>query len=134
MKRRLTVLAALIGAGLFLQPAFATPPIERAFGNTIQSTYPDGRQAELWLQPGGAYQAKGRRGQDTSGRWSVSGQRLCLRQLRPFFAPIHYCTPIPVSMAGAWNARAPTGERVSVALVVGHVVGRKGPPARGNAR
>jgi hypothetical protein len=108
--------------------AFATPPIERVFGSTIQSTYPDGRQAELWLRPGGAYEAKSRRGADTSGRWAVNGNRLCLRQQWPFPAPIRYCTPIPERFDSAWSARAPTGERISVTLLRGHVVGRKGPP------
>jgi hypothetical protein len=108
--------------------ASADPSIDGAFGNTIQSTYPDGRQAELWLQPGGLYQAKGRRGQDTSGRWRMSGNRLCLSQQRPFPAPIHYCTPIPARFEGAWAARAPTGEAISVTLRRGHVEGRKGQP------
>jgi hypothetical protein len=130
MKPHFALFAALSVAAAFLSaPAFAAP-IERAFGNTIQSTYPDGRQAELWLQRGGVYHAKGRRGQDTSGRWRMSGNRLCLNQQRPFPAPIHYCTPIPDRFEGAWQARAPTGERISVTLINGHVVGRKGQPRR----
>jgi hypothetical protein len=34
--------------------------IQIAFGNTIVSTYPDGRQAHLWLQPDGTYTRHGR--------------------------------------------------------------------------
>ena len=130
MKQRLVFFAALLWVASFSGGALAGPRIEHAFGNTIQSTYPDGRQAELWLQPGGAYQAKGRRGQDTSGRWTLNGSRLCLRQQQPFAAPIHYCTPIPERFEGGWGARAPTGERISVTLRSGHVVGRKGQPRR----
>ena len=127
--RRCFIAAACFALALSsAESVFADPPIGAAFGNTIQSTYPDGRQAELWLQPGGVYQAKGRRGQDTSGRWRMNGNRLCLSQQRPFPAPIHYCTPIPDRFEGAWEARAPTGERISVTLRRGHVVGRKGQP------
>ena len=117
-------------AALFLacNAAFAsTPSLVRAYGNTIMSTYPDGRQAELWLAADGGYQAKGRRGDDSSGTWRVSGNRLCLRQHRPFPAPFSYCTEIPARMDRSWSARAVTGEHISVSLVRGHVVGRTGP-------
>lgn len=128
--KSLIAVACLAFALSYAAAASAEPSLQEAFGNTIESTYPDGRQAELWLQPGGAYRAKGRRGQDTSGSWRLSGNRLCLRQQRPFPAPIHYCTPIPARFEGVWQARAPTGERISVALRPGHVVGRKGQPRR----
>jgi len=106
----------------------STPPIAHAFGNTIQSTYPDGRQAELWLSSDGSYRAKGRRGDESSGAWRLRGERMCLSQRRPIPAPFGYCTPIPARMDRAWTARAVTGEHISVALVRGHVVGRKGQP------
>lgn len=128
MMKQLTAAACAAFALSCATRVLADPSVEPAFNNTIQSTYPDGRQAELWLQPGGAYQAQGRRGQATSGRWRMNGNRLCLNQQRPFAAPIHYCTPIPERFEGAWDARAPTGERISVTLVRGHVVGRKGQP------
>jgi len=128
MRGRFVSVAAISLIVTCATAAFAEPSIEGVFGNTIQSTYPDGRQGDLWLQPGGAYQAKGRRGQDTSGRWRMSGNRLCLSQQRPFPAPIRYCTPIPERFEGVWEARAPTGERISVTLRRGHVVGRKGQP------
>lgn len=98
----------------------ATPSIiEKAFGNTIVSTYPDGRQAELWLEPSGAYTAVGRRHDPTSGRWNISGEKLCLKQTHPFAPPFfnHYCTPIPSS--DSWTAKAVTGETIQVRLVRG---------------
>lgn len=108
--------------------AFASPSrVEAAFGNTILSTYPDGRQAELWLQSGGVYQAKGRRGDDSHGTWRIKGERLCLSQHAPFPAPFAFCTPIPESMHSSWTARAVTGERIRVSLVHGHFVGHTGP-------
>jgi hypothetical protein len=128
--KSLLAVASLVAALLCAPSALADPSVEGAFGNTIQSTYPDGRQADLWLQPGGTYQAQGRRGQATSGRWRLNGSRLCLNQQQPYAAPIHYCTPIPERFDGPWTARAPTGERISVTLVRGHVVGRKGQPRR----
>lgn len=102
--------------------------LRAAFGNTIMSTYPDGRQAELWLSANGHYAAKGRRGDDSSGVWQTRRGRLCLRQRRPFPAPWSFCTRIPTRTDQAWSARAVTGERVRVSLLRGHVVGRIGPP------
>lgn len=134
MKRSPILLAAasLVFVAFCPISARAAAPIDRAFGNTILSTYPDGRQAELWLRPGGVYHAKGRRGDDSSGRWNVDGNRLCLSQRRPFPAPFHFCTPIPERFDGAWSARAVTGEHIRVRLVHGRVVGRTGPPRGGH--
>jgi hypothetical protein len=98
----------------------ATASVQDAFGNTIVSTYPDGRKGELWLQPGGAYAAKGRRGDPSSGHWSVKGSKLCLRQAKPIGVPISFCTPIPSSgLSGTWSAKAVTGEAIKVKLVKG---------------
>jgi len=64
--------------------------LEKAFGSTIVSTYPDGRQAELWLQRDGSYTAEGRRHDRSSGTWQIkadkSATKLCLKQRRPFAA------------------------------------------------
>ena len=120
-----TAAFALFGAGT----AFAsTPSVAPAFGNTIQSTYPDGRQGELWLSADGSYRAKGRRGDDSSGTWRIHGTRMCLSQHRPFPAPFNYCTPIPEHMSAPWSANAVTGEHIRVALVHGRVIGHKGQP------
>jgi hypothetical protein len=128
--RPLTILSAVLALGLGAAEARAQPDISRAFGNTIMSTYPDGRQAEVWLEPGGVYRSNGRRGQNASGVWRLRGGRLCLRQQRPYAAPMSYCTPIPEQSADAWTARAPTGETVEVRLLAGHVSGRKGEAPR----
>lgn len=96
--------------------AAATPSVADAFGKTIVSSYPDGRKAELWLQPGGGYTARGRRGDPSSGHWSVKGAKLCLRQSRPIPVPFSYCTPIPRTMRSSWTAKAVTGEQIRVAL------------------
>jgi hypothetical protein len=111
------LLASLAVSGARADPAL----VEKAFGNTIVSTYPDGRTAELWLKPDGTYTAEGRRHDPSRGHWRVKGNRLCLSQVRPMPSPFTYCTAIPASgMGGAWPAKAVSGERITVRLVHGH--------------
>ncbi|HEY2660016.1 MAG TPA: hypothetical protein VGI79_09865 [Caulobacteraceae bacterium] len=112
----LVLLASLIGASAMAAPS----PVEQAFGNTIVSTYPDGRHGELWLKPGGTYTAKGRRGDPSNGHWSVKGDQLCLKQSRPIPTPFHYCTAVPRGGLGStWSAKAVSGEPIRVKLVKG---------------
>jgi hypothetical protein len=114
---------ALAPALVMLGAADAPPIIQQAFGNTILSTYPDNRQARLWLEPSGAYTAMGRRGDRSSGRWKVQGDKLCLKQEHPFAPPFfRYCTPIPER--DHWTTKAVTGETIQVRLVKG----RRGGP------
>jgi len=114
--------AAGLGAALIASTAVAAPPspLEKAFGNTIVSTYPDGRKGELYLEAGGGYTAKGRRGDPSSGHWKVKGAKLCLSQSRPIPSPFSFCTPIPRTMTTTWSAKAVTGERIRVHLEHGH--------------
>lgn len=104
-------------------PAVSTSasPVSAAFGNTILMVYPDRRVAELWLQPGGAYDGEGRKGDRTGGRWQVKGARLCLKQTRPFPAPFSFCRPLPASYRGWWSDKAFTGEAIRVTIIRGHV-------------
>jgi hypothetical protein len=115
---------ALLPALVTLGGASAPPIIQQAFGNTIVSTYPDNRQARLWLAPQGTYAAMGRRGDRSSGRWMVEGDKLCLKQDLPASVPFfRYCTPIPAE--DHWTTKAVTGETIQVRLVRG----RQGAPA-----
>jgi hypothetical protein len=117
---RTRIATAISISSVLLCGAAPSPSLEAAFGNTILSTYPDGRTAELWLQPGGDYTARGRRGDRSSGHWKVNGGKLCLKQSRPFPAPFNYCTRIPSSdFRTTWTARAVTGEKLRVRLVQG---------------
>mgnify|MGYP001551547243 CR=1 FL=1 len=94
-------------------------------GGTIVSTYPDGRTAELYLQRDGSYQARGRRGDPSSGHWKVKDDQLCLSQSRPLPVPFSYCTPIPsTGLHASWSAKAVTGEPIRVRLVKGHYEGK----------
>lgn len=98
----------------------ARSPVEAAFGNTVVSTYPDGRTGLLWLKRDGTYAAKGRRRTNSSGRWTMKGPQVCLEQSRPVKVPMSYCTVIPENAVGAaWDAKAVTGEAIRVKIVRG---------------
>lgn len=94
--------------------------MRQAFGSTIVSTYPDGRQAELWLRRDGSYTAEGRRRDPSSGRWQVKADKLCLKQQKPFAAPFSYCVPVPAAgIDKPWTGKAFTGEQIRIKLVKG---------------
>lgn len=94
--------------------------LDEAFSNTIVSTYPDGRQAELWLNKDGSYNAEGRRHDRSSGHWTMKGDKVCLRQSKPWAPPFSFCTPTFQGAVGStWTAKAVTGEQVHVKLVAG---------------
>ncbi len=121
---RWIVLLAGAPAALMLMGAEAPSVVAKAFGNTIVSTYPDGRTGELWIKPDGDYTAKGRRGDPSSGRWRVNVGKLCLKQSKPIPAPFSYCTAIPAGgMDKAWSAKAVTGEAIQVKLLKGRHTG-----------
>ena len=105
-------------------PAGEAAPTEAdlapAFGNTLLSTYPDGRTARMWLQRGGVYQGQGRRGGLSSGVWRVRDGQVCFSQRRPLPMPGSFCTPIvPGGIGDSWTAKAMTGETIRVSLVAG---------------
>jgi hypothetical protein len=112
---------AIIALALTIaMPAAAAPKagrVERAFGNTVVSTYPDGRTGLLWLKADGTYTAKGRRRTPSSGTWSVKGEKMCLKQVKPMKAPFSYCTRLPSGTS--WSAKAVTGEPIKVTIVPG---------------
>lgn len=109
-------------------PCLAQSPdaagLQAAFGNTIVSTYPDGRTAELWLHPDGTYSAEGRKHDRSSGHWKINGEKVCLKQSHPFAFPFTYCTPIMQGGVGvSWTGKAVTGEPIRIKLVRGAVDG-----------
>jgi hypothetical protein len=114
----------LIAAALLALPATgqAAAKIDAAFGNTIVSTYPDGRTGHLWIAKDGTYAYAGRRKTPSSGRWSIKGDEVCLKQRKPTAAPFTYCTAAPGGGVGTtWSAKAVTGEKIRVKLVKGIV-------------
>jgi hypothetical protein len=113
-------------ASMFTASARPAPsPVSAAFGNTIVSTYPDSRTAELWLAPDGSYTASGRRGDPSNGRWAVRKDKLCLKQAHPLPMPFSFCAQIPQTGLGTpWSSKAVTGEPIRVRVVRGHFAGK----------
>lgn len=115
--------AAAVVAGLMSidAAAIAAPGgVEAAFGNTVVSTYPDGRTAMLWLKPDHTYDAVGRRRTASSGVWTLKGNKVCLKQKKPRAVPFTYCTAVPSGGVGAsWSGKAVTGEKIKIKLVAG---------------
>lgn len=91
--------------------------LERAFGATIVSTYPDGREARLWLQRDGDYQMESRRHDHSDGHWHIKDDKLCLKQSHPFPAPFAFCTPAPATLDKPWTAKAMSGETITLRLI-----------------
>ena len=69
--------------------------IALAFGNTVVSTYPDGRSQKFWLHPDGSWDGIARNGQPLAGHWRLKGEKVCMRQSKPPTLPISFCTPFP---------------------------------------
>ena len=97
--------------------------IKRAFGNTIVSTYPDGRKSEIWLAADGTYTGLGRKKTDpSSGRWTIKGEKICFKQTKPKTVPISVCIKVPDSgLEKGFHNKAVTGEMTTVTLKKGHI-------------
>jgi len=122
MTRTLPILG--LAAACLVCAAADSSTVGAAFGNTILSTYPDGRTAELWLAPDGGYTAQGRRHDPSSGHWTVKGAKLCLKQSHPVSVPFSFCTPLPSGdMSEGWVGKAVSGERIQIKMIRGHVTG-----------
>jgi len=119
--------AALVSIDGAAMAAGSAGGVQAAFGNTVISTYPDGRTGLLWLNANGTYDAKGRHRTSSSGAWTVKGSKVCLKQKKPRPAPFAFCTALPNGGVGAtWSGKAVTGEKIRIKLVGGHVE----PPAK----
>ena len=125
MRGRMVLMAAaaLVAAApaAMAQDQASSAALTPAFRNTIVSTYPDGRQAKLWLSPGGTYTAEGRKHDRSNGVWSLKGDdQICLRQKSPATLPLPYCTALPSGGVGAtWSAKSVFGDALRVTLVAG---------------
>lgn len=118
-KLAMALAAALVIAGASPATAQSTG-LEGAFGNTIVSTHPDGRQARLWLGADHTFRAQGRRGNRSSGVWRVRGDRLCLTQRRPIPIPIPYCHGFQRHSVGdRWTDTASNGDAVTNRILAG---------------
>ena len=117
--KRVALACAAVAAAIICGAA-GPSGLQAAFRNTVVSTYPDGRQAKLWLAKDGSYTAEGRRHDRSNGHWKLKDGRICLRQSHPPTLPFSYCTDLPSGGVGAtWSAKAVTGEAIRVRLVKG---------------
>ena len=124
--RTLALVALLSAPGLTVQAANlnVSPDVHgvaAAFGNTVKAQYPDGRYQRLWIHSDGSWEAVGRRGYWSSGKWSQKGDEVCLKQSRPFPAPFRYCTDFPAGggLGVAWTSRDMSGELIRLTVVRG---------------
>ena len=111
--------------GLNAEAGVLTPPeprgVQAAFGNTVQALYRDGKSQRIWMQPDGSWEAIGRRGKFSSGKWTLKGEKVCLKQTRPFPAPFSYCTTFPSDggVGAQWTGKDMAGEPIRLVLVRG---------------
>lgn len=114
------MIAALILASLLTLQTPTVTDLAPVFGNTLVSTYPDGRMAKAWLTADGRFEGEGRRGGRNAGTWRVRDGKVCFSLRRPIIMPGSFCTPIVRGGVGTrWTATAVTGETITVQLVAG---------------
>ncbi|MDP1737806.1 MAG: hypothetical protein Q8L23_10220 [Caulobacter sp.] len=100
--------------------AAPSTPLDAAFGNTIVTTYPDGKSTRMWLHRDGTYDGKRANGSPTAGVWDLKKAKLCITQHRPFRVPVAFCTPLVTGGVGTtWRAKGLKGEPVVNTLVAG---------------
>jgi hypothetical protein len=123
MKTVLTVLALIAAPVTAPVAAYATPHVEPALGNTVVSTYEDGRHGYLYLKAGGLYDYIGRKKDASSGKWILKGEQICLRQSKPIPVPMTFCTGFPSEggIGTSWRSKAISGDPVTLQVVKGIV-------------
>lgn len=123
----LPVLAAILVAPLAPSTAQAggapaQASLAMAFGNTVKALYPDGKAQRIWFKADGTWEAVGKRGKWSSGKWSVKDEnRVCLKQSKPFPAPFKYCTEFPANgrPGVVWASQDMYGEPIKLTVVRG---------------
>ena len=115
-------LAVLASAAATLSHADTRAVVSKAFGNTIVSTYQDGRKGYTWLKADGSYTGEGRRKDRSSGRWRIAGERLCFKQDHPYVFGAGFCVAVPqAGFENGFKSKSPTGEPTTITMVKGHV-------------
>jgi hypothetical protein len=95
--------------------------IAAAFGNTVMSVYPDGRSQKIWLQPDGTWTGLSRRGMPLAGKWTIRGEKVCLRQSKPPTLPISFCQVLPADPQAGIDSKDIIGTPIHIKLLKGHV-------------
>ncbi|WP_068876491.1 MULTISPECIES: hypothetical protein [unclassified Phenylobacterium] len=123
MHRLTFATAAIIAFATAAQPANAeTRGVAAAFGNTVKALYPDGKHQWLWFKADGTWEAFGRRGKWSSGKWSEKDAgKVCLKQARPIPIPFSYCTDFPANggVGAVWTSKSMEGDPIKVTVVRG---------------
>jgi hypothetical protein len=114
-------LGAWVGFSAMNAQASDLGSVTAAFGNTVLATYPDGRHQRIWLREDGSYDAVGRRGKPSTGKWKLKDDKLCLKQAKPFPAPISYCTQFPAEggIGATWTGKDIAGIPITMKLIKG---------------
>ena len=120
------VSAALAAALLPLAAQAADAPspeaqhaVQATFGNTVFSIYPDGRSQKIWVHPDGTWDGKSRRGVALSGKWTMKGDKVCLRQSHPPTLPISFCQLMPKDPDAILTSHDLTGQTIHLKIVKG---------------
>lgn len=97
----------------------AEQAVKATFGNTVFSMYPDGRSQKIWLHPDGTWEGKSRRGNPLSGKWTLKGDKVCLRQSHPPTLPISFCQVMPKDPQVTLTSKDLTGQTIHLKIVKG---------------
>lgn len=117
---RVVLAAAASLAGLNAQ-AMDLGRVAAAFGNTVMTIYPDGRTQKIWLHPDGSWDGTSRRNEPLSGKWTLKGDKVCLRQSKPPTLPFSYCTGFPEDphIGVTWTAKDMVGTPIKLTVLKG---------------
>ena len=113
------VLIAGAAHGADAPDAQAAQAVQATFGNTVFSLYADGRSQKIWLHPDGSWAGKSRRGKDLTGRWTLKGDKVCLKQSSPPTLPISFCQAIPRDPDVTLTSHDLTGQTIHLKIVKG---------------
>jgi len=112
-----------MGAGAALAADAPDPLVEQTvratFGNTVMSIYPDGRSQKVWLHPDGSWDGRSRRGIALSGKWTMKGDKVCLRQSHPPTLPISFCQAMPRDPDVTLTSHDLMGQTIHLKIVKG---------------
>ena len=115
-------LAAALTLGAVQPAAAETRGVAASFGNTVKALYPDGKYQWLWFKADGTWEAFGRRGKWSSGKWfEKDAGKVCLKQAKPISIPFKYCTDFPANggVGAVWSSRSMEGDPIKVTVVRG---------------
>ena len=116
-----TVLAAIASFAALNAQATELSRVAAAFGNTVMSIYPDGRTQKIWLHPDGQWNGLSRRNEALSGKWTLKGDKVCLRQSKPPTLPFSYCTAFPedAHIGVTWASKDMVGTPIKLTVLKG---------------